>query len=339
MQRFFSTVILSGALLQLSLVSVGFAQKSSPEGIAFFEQKIRPILAKHCYECHSADATAAKKLKGGLLLDSADGMLKGGDTGPALVKSKSGESLLVKALKFDGLEMPPTGKLPDEIIADFAKWIDMGAPDPRLESASLPGKRQIDLEEGRKFWSFQPLGSPTPPVTSGAETKSPVDQFVLAKQLEHGIKPNVSASREKLIRRVYFDLVGLPPTPEQVDAFVQDKDANAFEKVIDALLQSERYGERWARDWLDVARYAESGGYEFDGFRPGAYHYRDWVIRCSTVTCRTTNSCGCNSRAISFNRTIITQPRRPGFSLPDLIPARSRRRPSSGFATISSTIC
>lgn len=250
------------------------AVAADAEGVQFFEQKIRPVLVQHCYGCHSAEARDAKKLQGGLYLDTAAGVLAGGETGPSVVKSKSAESLLLKALKYDGLEMPPAGKLPDEVIADFAKWIDMGAPDPREGDVPAKPKREINLDEGRKWWSFQPLHAVTPP-----DPQKPIDSFIHQAQQAQGLKPNPPANREKLIRRAYYDLIGLPPTPEQVAAFLSDASPQAFEKVVDELLASPAYGERWARHWLDAARFAESGGYEFDGFRPGAYHYRDWVIR------------------------------------------------------------
>lgn len=242
--------------------------------LRFFEEKIRPVLVQHCYSCHSAAAQTSKKLQGRLFLDSADGVLDGGESGAAIVKGKSADSLLLKALKYDGLEMPPAGKLPDEIIADFAKWIDMGAPDPRTGETLAKPKREINLAEGRQWWAFQPLKPVTPPPSA-----NPIDGFIVQAQQQYGLKPNAPAARETLIRRAYFDLIGLPPTPEQVTAFVNDTSPQAFEKVVDELLTSPRYGEKWARHWLDAARFAESGGYEFDGFRPGAFHYRDWVIR------------------------------------------------------------
>ncbi len=256
------------------------AETKADEGIVFFEQKIRPVLVKHCYGCHSAQARDAKKLKGGLYLDSAEGLLTGGDGGPAIVKAKSAESLLIKALRYEGPEMPPGGKLADEVISDFVKWIDMGAPDPRRGGVVARALRTINIAEGRKWWSFQPLLTVTPPtVPDGQSVKSPIDCFVIDAQEKKRLTRNVPASREKLIRRAYFDLVGLPPTPEQIEEFVKDESPQAFEKVIDRLLESPNYGEKWARHWLDVARFAESGGYEFDAFRPGAYHYRDWVLR------------------------------------------------------------
>ena len=260
----------------VSLAGMSLVQAAEDDGVQFFEQKIRPVLVQHCYGCHSVAARDAKKLQGELYLDSAAGVAKGGENGPTLVKGKSAESLLLKALQYkdDKLEMPPAGKLPDEAIADFAKWIDMGAPDPRAGEVPVKPTRVIDIEEGKKWWSFQPLHAVTLP-----DPQKPIDGFIRQAQLANGLKPNPPASKEKLIRRAYFDLIGLPPSPEQVAAFVADTSPPAFEKVVDELLASPAYGERWARHWLDTARFAESGGYEFDGFRPGAYYYRDWVIR------------------------------------------------------------
>lgn len=250
-------------------------QATDEEGVQFFEQKIRPVLVQHCYGCHSVEALDKKKLQGDLYLDTAAGVAAGGESGKALVvKGKSAESLLLKALMYDGIEMPPTGKLPAEVIADFAKWIDLGASDPRDGAAAIKPKREINLAEGKQWWAFQPLQEVALP-----DVPKPIDGFIRQAQEMQGLKPNHPADKEKLIRRACFDLIGLPPTPEQVAAFVADTSPQAFEKVIDELLTKPAYGERWARHWLDAARFAESGGYEFDGFRPGAYHYRDWVIR------------------------------------------------------------
>jgi hypothetical protein len=266
--------------LAVSAPASARAQQADPKEIEFFEQKIRPVFVEHCYACHSEKAAAAGKLKAKLLLDSRDGVAKGGESGTVVLPKKSGESLLMKALRYDGVEMPPAGRLPENVIADFARWIDAGAPDPRDGKAAQPKPREIDLVAGRQFWSFQPLKDVVPPeVSNAAWAKTPIDRFILAKQTEHALTANAPAGKEKLIRRAYFDLVGLPPTPEQLAAFIADNSPTAFDAVIDGLLASERYGERWARHWLDAARFAESGGYEFDGFRPGAYHYRDWVIR------------------------------------------------------------
>ncbi len=258
----------------LSMLSATTDCPADDDGVQFFEQKIRPVLVQHCYSCHSAEARDAKKLQGELYLDSAGGIAAGGESGAVLVKGKSAESLLLKALKYDGVEMPPSGKLSDEIVADFAKWIDLGAPDPRGGGAPVKPKREISIAEGKSWWSFQPLRDVPLP-----DASKPIDGFLKQAQEAAGLKANPPASREKLIRRAYFDLIGLPPTPEQIAAFADDSSPQAFEKVVGELLASPAYGERWARHWLDAARFAESGGYEFDGFRPGAYHYRDWVIR------------------------------------------------------------
>ena len=253
---------------------------AEPQDLEFFEQKIRPVLVQHCYSCHSADAAEKGKLRGELALDTRAAVTKGGETGPSVVPGKPDESLLLKALQYDGLEMPPTGKLPEAVIADFRRWIELGAPDPRDGAPSAGKKREINLAEGKQFWSFQPLVDvAVPEVTQSAWVKTPIDRFILAKLEQQKLAPSQPASREKLLRRLTYDLVGLPPTPEQAAAFLNDTSATAVDTLIDTLLQSQHYGERWGRHWLDAVRFAESGGYEFDGFRPGAYHYRDWVIR------------------------------------------------------------
>jgi hypothetical protein len=259
----------------LFLATVNVAQGQQP-GIDFFEKKIRPVLVEHCYSCHSADA---KKVKGELLLDTREGIRKGGEGGPAVVPGDVKAGLLLKALRHDELKMPPKGPLPKEVVADFEAWIKMGAPDPRDGKAKL-AKREIDLEEGRRYWAFQPLKPTVPPaVKLDAWVKTPVDRFILAKLEAKQLAPNPVTSREKLIRRATFDLTGLPPTPAEIDAFVGDASPDAYGKLVDRLLASPHYGERWGRHWLDVVRYAESGGYEFDGDRPGAFHYRDFVIK------------------------------------------------------------
>ncbi len=253
------------------------ANPTAAAGIEFFEKKVRPVLVQHCYQCHSAQA---KKLRGELSLDTRAGLLKGGESGPAVVPGKPALSLLVKALRHDGdLKMPPKGKLPEAVVTDFVKWVEMGAPDPRREAVAA-AKRTIDVAAGRKYWAFQPLRPPGPPVVKNVGwARTPIDRFLLARLEEKGIAPNGPLAREKLVRRAYFDLLGLPPTPAEVDAFVKDTAPDAYERLVDRLLHSEHYGERWARHWLDVVRFAESGGYEFDKDRPGAYQYRDFVIR------------------------------------------------------------
>jgi len=256
------------------------AQPPSAEGIEFFERKIRPVLVAQCYQCHSVEAEKVKKLRGGLFLDSRAGILKGGESGPGLIAGKAKESLLTKALHYtDDLRMPPKGKLAENVIADFERWIAMGAPDPR-DGKEVAIKKGVNIDAGRKYWAFQPLKAVIPPVVKQKDwLRNPIDAFILATLESKSLTPNPAAEREKLLRRVYFDLIGLPPTPAEVDAFLKDSSPDAYEKVVDRLLASPHHGERWARHWLDVARYAESGGYEFDGDRAGAYHYRDFVIK------------------------------------------------------------
>jgi hypothetical protein len=278
----FDSKLVSSVIWLVCCPALSFAGGTNSKGIEFFEAKIRPMLSKHCYECHSAQA---KKVKADLFLDTKAGMLKGGDSGPVLVPGKAKESLIIKALEHDGSTKMPSQakKLPKETIADFVKWIDMGAPDPR-DSKVASKKRTIDIEEGRKFWAFQTLPSLVPPaVKNGAWALTPIDRFILAKLEAKGLAPNPPINPERLLRRAYFDLHGLPPTPAELEDFLKDAARTtpraAFEKVVDRLLDSPRYGERWARHWLDTVRFAESGGYEFDGNRPAAYLYRDFVIK------------------------------------------------------------
>jgi hypothetical protein len=250
------------------------------KGLALFNGDVGALLADHCIKCHGGE----KGTKGALDLSTRELALKGGDTGPAIVPGKSSDSLLVQSIRHEDkdLQMPKKeDKLPDDVIAKIAQWVDLGAP---YGKSLVAGKSTRDRSKvtaaDRKFWSFQPLASvPPPAVKNEAWCLTPIDHFILAKLEEKGILPAPPAPKERLIRRAYFDLIGLPPTPAQVDAFVQDTAPNAFEKVVDELLASPHYGERWGRHWLDLARYAESHGYEQDYDRPYAYQYRDYVIR------------------------------------------------------------
>ena len=269
-------------ILVLCATSHLSAQDNDRAGLDFFEAKIRPMLVKHCYECHSAGAAAKKKLKGGLLLDSRDGSRKGGESGAAVVPGKPEESLLISALKQDAFKMPPKGKLDDELIAHFEKWISLGAQDPR-DGVAVVASSEIDLEAGKSHWSFLPLTVPAlPKIKDKHWAQNPIDRFIRARQESAGITPNSTASPRTLIRRAYFDLAGLPPSVQQVEDFVTAFDNNpdaAYQQMIDSLLANQHYGERWARHWMDIVRFAESHGYAFDGDRPFAWHYRDFVIR------------------------------------------------------------
>ncbi len=255
------------------------------EGIAYFEKHVRPILAEHCYRCHSAKA---EKLRGGLFLDTRAGWTKGGDRGPAIVPGDPDNSVLVQSVRYDDaeLQMPPNGKLSDREIEHLVAWISRGAPDPR-DDADAPGTRPSNRsEQGRQFWSFQPLKKSLPPSPAATGTpalaawpRTDIDRFVLAKAIENKVTPGGRADRRTLMRRAYFDLIGLPPTSQQVAEFLNDPAPDAYDKLIDRLLESPHYGERWGRHWLDVARFAESHGFEQDYDRPHAYHFRDFVIK------------------------------------------------------------
>ncbi len=248
-------------------------------GLELFENKIRPVLVKHCYECHS---TEGKKTKGGLIVDSREGLLKGGDSGPALVPGKVNESLLIKALRHDGVEMPPSGKLSDEIVNDFARWVRIGAPDPRKAASPAVKAMGMSVEEGRKFWSFRlPQKTAVPAVGDAKWPSGDIDRFILAAFEAKSVKPSADTDARTLIRRMTFDLIGLPPTPDEVDAFVKEHSSSpkqAIEKAIDRLLASPHFGERWGRHWLDVARYADSNGRDENLTFHEAYLYRDYVI-------------------------------------------------------------
>jgi hypothetical protein len=267
-------------LFALLVLVNGLQAGGDSRGIDFFEKKIRPVLVEHCSSCHSKDAQAKKKLRGGLLVDSRAALLKGGDSGPAVVPGKAQESLLIKALQYsDEIRMPPKKRLPDSVVADFVTWVNLGAPAPEDSTAKGPASSAgMSVEEGRKFWAYQlPRKAPPPVVQNTAWPGNDVDRFILAQLEARGLRPAPDADRAVLARRLYYDLIGLPPTPEEVDAFVQDSSADAYEKLVDRLLASPAYGERWGRHWLDVARYAES--LTLRGFvMKEAWRYRDYVI-------------------------------------------------------------
>jgi cytochrome c553 len=266
----------SRALLSMLALLAAPALRAAEPGVAFFETKIRPVLVEHCYRCHST----AKKQRGGLALDSRDGLRKGGDTGPALVPGKPNDSLLLSAVRYtEELRMPPKGKLPDAVVADLEKWIALGAPDPRTAASASGSTKPLDVQAGRQFWAFQPpRRSPVPKVKDASWPRGHTDAFLLAAVEAKGLRPAPDAERSVLLRRAYFDLIGLPPTPEQIDAFVGDRTPDAFARVVEELLASPHFGERWGRHWLDVARYAESSGGGRSLLFPDAWRYRDYVI-------------------------------------------------------------
>jgi hypothetical protein len=250
-------------------------EPSDPEGRTFFRERIEPVLVAECFRCHSA---GAEKLRGGLRLDSREAMLRGGDSGPALEPGDADRSLILLAIRHeDGLAMPPKKpRLPAATIAAFEDWIRRGAPAPDVEGGASDS---TGLAVARQHWAFQPLTEPSPPaVKDTSNAASPIDAFVLAKLEERGWTLAPPASRTDWIRRVTFDLTGLPPTPEEVTAFEQDTAPDAEARLVDRLLGSPRYGERWAQHWLDVVRYAETEGYEYDRTVPDSWRFRDYVI-------------------------------------------------------------
>ena len=233
-------------------------QSTGSEQLEFFEKRIRPLLATHCYECHSPQK---KVPEAALRLDSLKGILAGGYSGPAIVPGSPEDSLLARAVSYRevDLRMPPDGKLADEQIEDLRKWIRMGVPPPGQSPAEAsPGVAGgIDLEKGREFWAFQPIADPPlPPVEDSGWPRSSVDHFVLAELEENGLSPAPPADRQSWLRRVTFDLTGLPPRPEEIQAFVSDSSPEAHEAVVERLLASSHYGERWGRHWLDLVRFA-----------------------------------------------------------------------------------
>ena len=268
------------ALALACAAALALPAHATPEleaGYTFFREKIEPVLRAECYDCHSAQA---KKLRGDLRLDLKSGLLTGGNTGPVLVAGDA-KSLLLQAIRHEDpdLQMPPEKpKLPAAVIADFERWIQMGAPDPRSAEAK-PLNPATDPQQARGYWAFQPVkAAPPPTVKQTAWPAGPIDRFVLAKLEAHTLAPAPAATKTELLRRVYFDLTGLPPTPEEAMAFLADKSADAYERVIDRLLASPYYGEHFARDWLDVVRFAETEGFEYDRSLPEAWRFRDYVV-------------------------------------------------------------
>jgi cytochrome c553 len=279
MFRFPTRLILFGGLVVMSPAAAArtAADAVPAAGVAFFEKKIRPVLVTECYACHST--TKTKKVRGGLHLDTREGTRKGGDSGPVIVPGKPSQSRLLDALGHTDprLAMPPRKKLDAAVVRAFEEWIRMGAPDPRdgLEVA----RKDQGIEKGRNHWAYQPpKKSAAPRVKNTAWPRTDVDRFVLASLETKGLTPVADADRRTLLRRVTFDLIGLPPTPAEVEAFAADTSPQAFEKVVGRLLASPRFGEKWARHWLDVARYAESTGKTVNFNYPHAWRYRDYVI-------------------------------------------------------------
>jgi mono/diheme cytochrome c family protein len=252
--------------------------RPDPAQVEFFEKHVRPVLANNCFECHGPD-----KKRGGLRLDSREAALAGGDSGPALVPGDPGKTRLLAAVRHAGeLKMPPSNKLSERDVAALEAWVKMGAPWPGAAAVRPVAKAGFRVTaEDRAWWAFRPVGDPSLPAVKDRDWgQSPLDRFVLARLEEKGLRPAAAADRRTLLRRAAFDLTGLPPAPEEVERFVNDRSPLAWENAIDRLLASPHYGERWARHWLDVARYGEDQAHTFQARKyPDGFRYRDWVVK------------------------------------------------------------
>ncbi len=279
--RPFLNYIVPWLLLLATCQHASSADNEQPTGeqLEFFEKQVRPLFATHCYSCHSVKA---EKLQAGLLMDSRASLLQGGDSGEAIVPGDVDGSLLIEAVRYESYEMPPKGKLSADDIKTLERWVEMGAPWPDEAAPTGESSAEVfDLQQRKAdHWVWQPIQSPAIPEV--ADTKWPhdeLDHFVLAKLEEARLTPSCDADRTALMRRLYFDLIGLPPTPEQAGKFLDDSSDGALERLVDELLASPHFGERWGRHWLDLVRYAESRGHEFDNDTPNAFQYRDYIIR------------------------------------------------------------
>jgi uncharacterized protein DUF1549/uncharacterized protein DUF1553/cytochrome c len=282
-----ATIAVAGMILVAPLairaaepVDIEHAAKMT-KGLELFKDHVRPLLLERCFKCHGGES-----VESGFDMTDRDGLLKGGDSGTVVVANRSSESLLCKLIAHEKKPYMPheADKLPAAAIEEVAAWIDLGAPYDRPLKEAKPAEAQwtekVVPAEARKFWAFRRLASVQPPEVKRTDwCQTPIDQFVLAKMEPAGVVPNPPASKRQLIRRLTFDLIGLPPKPEEIAAFESDSSPDAYEKLVDRLLASPHFGERWGRRWLDLARFAESHGFEHDSDRPTAYHYRDFVIR------------------------------------------------------------
>ena len=266
----------AGIALALSTVLIAWgasASEAAPDSAVYFEQHIRPLLAAKCVKCHGA-----AKQKAGLRLDSRAAMLQGGDLGAAVLPGQVDESLLIEAIRYRDLEMPPDAPLPEADVKRLEAWVAAGAIWPEHSEAIREQKSGI-TEADKAWWAFQPLSRPDVPVTaSDTWSANPIDRFVRRRQMERDIAPAPQAGKAILVRRLYYDLLGMPPTPDQIARFVQDESPDAWEALVDRLLDDPRYGEHWARFWLDLVRYAESDGWNQDKYRTQIWRYRDYIV-------------------------------------------------------------
>lgn len=275
-----SVIHLFGVCAMFAMLSANTLQAEPPTGddVAFFEKEVLPILKANCFACHGTE----KKLQGGLKLTSREDIVKGGESGPAVDLQKHAESLLIQAINYDGIMMPPKGKLPKAQIDTLTKWVLRGLPWSEMAVAAAVKSHGVPVvdDEARNFWAFRPVvRHEIPTIKNSNWVRTPVDAFVLSKLEANGATPALRASKETLLRRLTYTLTGLPPSPKEVSEFVSDQSPDAYEKVVDRLLDSKRYGEHWGRHWLDLVRYAESNSFERDNPKPFVWRYRDYVIR------------------------------------------------------------
>jgi mono/diheme cytochrome c family protein len=253
-----------------------FAAEPAKPAADFFEKEVQPILQAHCFSCHGAE----KKVKGGLDMSSREALLKGSDNGAVVSLEKPDTSMMIDAIRHGELKMPPKGKLPLSQIEILEKWIKSGVPYSGGKGvAKQHGPPKVDAE-ARNFWSYKAVKNPTiPKVKNQAWVKNPIDAFILSKLEQNQLTPALPAEKTALLRRLYFNLIGLPPSIEETESFLKDTSPDAYEKRVDLLLNSRHYGENWARHWLDLVRYAETNSFERDGTKPNAWKYRDYVIQ------------------------------------------------------------
>ncbi|TWT64766.1 Planctomycete cytochrome C [Allorhodopirellula solitaria] len=281
--RLASSLVVSVAMASCCLANdisvAGETPSADPVDLEFFEKEVRPLLAEHCFECHGSQS---ETLQAGLQVDNRASLLEGGDSGAALIPGDADGSLIIEAVRYESYEMPPEGKLADEEIEALSRWVEMGAPWPdEVAPTPVTSRPTFDLDDRKtNHWAWQAIESPEPPQVQATDwPRDEIDSFILARLEEAGLPPAADADRHVLMRRLYFDLIGMPPTADQAADFLSQSDPQAVENLVDELLASKHFGEHWARHWLDLVRYAESRGHEFDPDIRNAYQYRDYVIR------------------------------------------------------------
>ncbi len=276
LMRSLSSALRCGLLAAAGLMIVSDANAQDPESVEFFEKRIRPVLVKHCYECHSEESD---ELGGSLRLDTRLGMMTGGDSGPAIEPGNVAGSVLVSAIRYESSEMPPDGRLSDDVIGDFEAWIAAGATDPRKgDGTPMPAREEMDVDQGRQFWAFQPIAVVEVPDANHPLAQNEIDRFLIQRLQQAGLSPSPTAPPLVRLRRLCFDLTGMPPSPDLQRRWLADPSRRHWIKIVDDLLASIGFAEHWARHWMDVARYADSNGSDFNATHHEAWRYRQYLI-------------------------------------------------------------